>query len=300
MAPGPGEDIEVDDPALAAGEWLFRRRGEVFGPVPSRDLAALLYRGEIDGATPVSPGDGRWRPVTEVPAFRVHVKKAEAALRVEREVTGARLLRQRRTRRKAVAAGVLAAALVAGGIAAGLLLAPRREASGLTEDFGGGITLSARAQVGLSGRADDGEIEIPLDAPSAPPASAGQRRQAGAGERPARAAGPSTRGGVAQDGDGLVEQRFDGARIQSVVQREQRSLVPCFREEAQRTPEFEGEVPFEFAVGNDGKVAKLWIDDPRFKGGALEQCLWRALSAWRFDPFPGQRPTVQLAFRIGR
>jgi hypothetical protein len=59
-------------------------------------------------------------------------------------------------------------------------------------------------------------------------------------------------------------------------------------------------VPIEFAIGNDGRVVQLWIDEPRFRKGPLEQCLTAALAAWRFDTFPGQRPTVSLAFRIGR
>ena len=37
-----------------------------------------------------------------------------------------------------------------------------------------------------------------------------------------------------------------------------------------------------------------------FKDGPLRECLLKALGAWRFDPFPGQRPTVSLAFGIGR
>jgi hypothetical protein len=61
-----------------------------------------------------------------------------------------------------------------------------------------------------------------------------------------------------------------------------------------------GRRAIEFAIGNDGKIAALWIDEPRFKQGLLRDCLQAALAGWRFDPFPGQRPTVSLAFRIGR
>src|SRR5512141_1365385 len=102
MADRSGETSLEKDPKLEGGEWLFRRAGQVFGPIDSRALAAMLYRGEIDGATPVSSGDGAWRPVAQVPIFLVHAKKAEAGLRVEREVTGARLLKARRNRRRAV------------------------------------------------------------------------------------------------------------------------------------------------------------------------------------------------------
>src|SRR5512147_2944611 len=102
-----------DDPALTGGEWLYRRHGEVFGPFDSRLLAAKLYQGEIDAGTPVSSDGGEWVPVGEVTIFRLHARKAEAALRVEREVTGARMLVQRKRRRSTALVVALSAAAVA-------------------------------------------------------------------------------------------------------------------------------------------------------------------------------------------
>ena len=296
MAPFPDDSALPDDPALAGGEWLFRRRGEVFGPVDSRTLAAMLYRGEVDAGTPVSAGDGRWQLIGEVGAFRLHAKKAEAAHRVEREVTGARQLRLRRSRRNAVLLAVGAALLVAGAAVAAILLAPGHGGtSPLLEDFGQGLRIaSARIAVerpGGAGAAED--IEVALEA-AAPAHAAGQppRRAERPPARPSTAARP---GG----GDELVATHFDPGRIQATVNQRQRTLVRCFREEAGRSPGFQGEIPLEFAIGNDGRIAALWIDEPRFKQGALHDCIQGELSAWRFDPFPGQRPTVQLAFRVG-
>jgi GYF domain 2 len=300
MAPAPDETLPTHDPALEGGEWLFRRAGEVFGPVDSRTLAAMLYRGDIDGGTPVSAGDGQWRPVGELPLFLVHAKKAEAALRVEREVTGARLLRARKSRRKAAVIAVAAALLVVGAILGAFVLARRgAETSPLLEDFGAGIRIASAARVGVSERAAaEDEIEVPVDAQPSPgePRAAPRREKVGRVAQPAGSGAPA--GQVA--GGELVAAQFDARRIQAVVAREQRSLVPCFREEAARSPEFQGDVPIEFAIGNDGRVATLWIDEPRLRDGALKGCLTRALAGWRFDPFPGQRPTVSLAFRIGR
>ena len=294
MATGTDETLLLDDPALEGGEWLFRRRGEVFGPVDSRTIAAMLYRGDIEPATPVSAGDGAWRPAGEVPLFRVHAKKAEAGLRVEREVTGARLLKARRRRRKALTSVLAAVALVMGAGAAAYLLAGNPDAgSPLLEDFGEGIRIASAAHVGVArhARAEE-EVEVQLDtAPPGPPGRGANR----SASRP----GPSRVGDAAPGGE-LVTAQFDARRIESVVNREQRKLVPCFREEAGRSPEYRGDVPIEFAIGNDGHVAALWIDEPRFRNGPLRACLTRALAAWRFDPFPGQRPTVQVAFRIGR
>ncbi len=294
MATGTDEIPLEKDPRLEGGEWLFRRAGQVFGPVDSRGIAAMLYRGEIDGATPLSTGDGSWRPLSEISIFLVHAKKAAAGLRVEREVTGARLLRARRHRRRAIAAAMAALLLVAGAVLTVVFVMRRStEASPLLEDFGAGIRIASAARVGVSRRAEaDDLVEVPLDAPEAERSAARPKRAA----RPVASA--ATQGSV--DGGELVAQQFDAKKIQAAVGRQQRTLAPCFRAEADRSPDFQGDVPIEFAIANDGKVAQLWIDEPRFRNGQLRDCVAAALAGWRFDPFPGQRPTVQLAFRIGR
>ncbi len=288
----------LDDPALDGGDWLFRRSGEVFGPVDSRSLAGLLYRGEVDGATPVSRGDGRWQPLSEVDLFRLHARKAQAALRVEREVTGARQLRRRRRRRTAVMVLALSVGVVAGaGVAARLLSSRWGAASPLLEDFGEGLRI-ASARVVAGGRRAAEDVEVDL---SPVQGAAGSRRAERSPRPAARTAAAAGTASSAPAGEGeLVAAHFDVGRIQAIVNREQRTLVPCFREEAARTIDFRGEVPLEFAIGNDGRVATLWIDEPRFKEGPLRDCLTRSLAAWRFDPFPGQRPTVVLSFSIGR
>src|SRR5512140_3278013 len=124
MADRSSETNLEADPKLEGGEWLFRRAGQVFGPVDSRGVAAMLYRGELDGATPLSSGDGSWRKLAEIPVFLVHAKKAEAALRVEREITGARALHARRHRLRLAVAIVAIALLVAGAVVGVLRLVP--------------------------------------------------------------------------------------------------------------------------------------------------------------------------------
>jgi hypothetical protein len=290
MPPGPHHDIVLDDAALEGGEWLFRRGSDVCGPLSSREVAAMLYRGALSPETPVSAGDGRWTPVGQVPIFLVHARRAAAALKVEREVTGARALARRRSRARTVAVVLVVVLLVGAGVYLGVW-ASRRGAPDMTqlEDFGSGIRVASVAKVGVSRRPAEEEIEVPLepDVPGRPRAPA---------RSPAGAAGGS---GAVGGGD-LVVAQFDERRIQAVVVREQRGLAACFRAEADRSPEFRGDIPFEFAIGNDGRVVELWIDDPRFKQGPLRTCLLEKLRGWRFDPFPGQRPTVQLAFHVGQ
>jgi hypothetical protein len=200
--------------------------------------------------------------------------------------------------RRAAALALGAAILVSGAVGGALFLARRsRETSPLLEDFGAGIRIASAARVGVSRRADEDEFEVPLEQDEAKRAGNGaqRRRPARAGSAPAP--GP---GAGAVEGGELVAAQFDARKIQAVVGREQRNLAPCFRAEAARSPDFEGDVPIEFAIGNDGRVAQLWIDEPRFRDGPLRDCVAQALAAWRFEPFPGQRPTVSLAFGIGR
>lgn len=290
--------FEIDDPALDGGDWLFQRDGQVYGPVEGRRLAGLLYQGAISGTTLVSSGDGAWCPLLEVAAFLVHVHKAEAALRVEQEVTGRRLLQARkaRTRTASLAAGALL--LVAG--AAGVAFLLGRGASGgspLLDDFGAGISIAVPARVAVARSAGADEVEVSL---GGGPARAS--RPVALAPAPGPAAGP---GGPARptgsvEGGELVESQFDAGRIQAVVARQQRTLARCLREQAAREPDFSGEVPLEFTVGNEGRVVRVAVTDPRLRQGALRDCFEQVLSGWSFDRFPGQRPTVSLVFRVGQ
>jgi hypothetical protein len=294
--------MQIDDPALEVGEWLFKRGGQVYGPVSGKRLAEMLYKGDLETGALVSSGDGTWRGLSEIPAFLVHVRKAEAALRVEREVTGARQLRLRKRRRATVSAVVVLLVATGGAGYGAWSYAQRQGATNpLLEDFGSGIRIAVAARIGTGRRAADDEVAVQIESFDAP-RSAARRQAAGAPHAGTAAGGASAAGaarGLAEGGD-LVAAQYDPARIQAVIAREQRTLAPCFKAEADRSPDFSGDIPLEFAVGNDGKVAQLWIDDPRFKAGPLRDCLLQKLSGWRFDPFPGQRPTVALAFRIGR
>ncbi|MGB8929747.1 MAG: AgmX/PglI C-terminal domain-containing protein [Anaeromyxobacteraceae bacterium] len=282
--------MHIDDPALESGEWLFKKTGKVFGPIPSRRIAQMLYKGELDADTPVSQGDGTWQTVADVPVFMVHARKAQAALRVELEVTGARLLRQRKRRRGLIAVVVvLATAMGGGGYAAWYFAAKSAQHNPLLEDFGSGIRISVAATVGTGHRADD-EIAVDIEQLDDGRAKRGPGAPGGTSGAP--------RGGAS--GGDLIAAQYDPGRIQAVVAREQRTLAECFKAEAARSPEFSGNIPLEFAVGNDGRVAQVWIDEPRFKNGPLKDCLVRKFAAWKFDTFPGQRPTVALTFGIGR
>lgn len=281
-------------------EWLFKADGQVFGPIDEDRLLQLVAEGRITGATQVAQGEGAFQPIASLPGFLVHLRKAEARARVEAEVTGARRLERRRA---AARMGALAAATFALLAVAGLVawyLATRRpweRQSSLLADLGDGIAIGP-ARVGQSKRSVQAQDELALPVVAEPPRE--PSRHAAPPRRAATAPAPKASANGAIRGGGLVLAQYDPARIQEAVARQRGSLASCLRQEAHRSPEFSGEIPIEFAVGNDGRVAALWIDEPRFKSGALRDCVLEKMRAWVFDAFPGQRPVVSLALRIGR
>jgi hypothetical protein len=71
-------------------------------------------------------------------------------------------------------------------------------------------------------------------------------------------------------------------------------------DEAKRKPGLVAKIPIEFVIGNDGKVAKVWVDNAQFKDGPLSECLFKSLQRWPFKPYEGERATVGLVFNIGK
>jgi hypothetical protein len=289
-------DSQATTVAPAARQWLFKAQRQVFGPIPEPRLVALIESGEVGPATEVAGDDGRWTALRDVPRFLVHLRRAEARARVESEATAVRRVARRRTVVRGAAIAAACALLVAVvGIGAFWFVARRVRTSALLADFGAGISISEVTVGAGAERSASDEIAVP-DAPAATQGSASG--SAPRAKRLATARPPAPRGTA--EGGGLVLAQYDPRQIQEAVARQRASLAPCLREEAERSPEFAGDIPIEFAVGNDGRVAQLWVDEPRFKSGPLRDCLLRKLAAWTFEPFPGQRPVVSLAFTIGR
>ncbi len=87
MASGLGlGDLPPQETAAPTGQWLFKERDLLMGPVPAKVIVDKLYAGDLTGDTPVaSEEDELWRPLREVAEFRVHLAKAEARQRVLRE-----------------------------------------------------------------------------------------------------------------------------------------------------------------------------------------------------------------------
>ena len=273
------------------GEWLYRKGELVLGPVHGAQLLDKLYAGEINGQTEVAPIGEDFERITHVEALRVHLAKAEAKWRVD---ALERRVRDRARQQRNVRLGMLAVvALVVAGAAgaAARYMAVHGTFDTRTEEAAIAVEPPV-IRLAKARQKQDEMLDYPLER--------GGRRPT-TGTRPAGIGGKSTPGAPEGDGDDVsIEAKFDRGSIQTVIAQRQRTLYPCFAEEARRSPGLAERIPIEFVIGNDGQVKKLWVDHPRFAEGPLQECLLKELQRWPFRPYEGQQATVGLSFTIGR
>ncbi|MFO7156653.1 MAG: AgmX/PglI C-terminal domain-containing protein [Pseudomonadota bacterium] len=261
----------------ATTRWVFKVGDELFGPVDAEYLEERLRAGEIGPETLVAPEHGPFAPIGTVEPFVALA--AEVAVQRRREA--ARHSARRRLWLGLVAGLVLAVAGVAALLGREDPLS-RRELQAITIEA---LPMEVRV-------VDPAEEDEEVYADSTPGRTGVSRRPVGA---PASRPGPAAR----ETDDLSIETRYDAAAIERVVASRRDRLLPCLRAQAQRDSAFRGEVPLSFVVGNDGKVARLWVDRVGYRDGPLHACLLEELRRWNFPSFEGQRPVISLRFRVG-
>jgi hypothetical protein len=321
------QDLHDFERAQLDTHWLYRQGDLVLGPLTGHQLVEKLYTGVISGETEVSSsGPSGFRRLKEIDAFKLHVSKAAVKQKVEAE---ARALQARRTRQRLIAGGV--AAVVLGALGFGAWQISRYAAVYMPDER---ITIEVDPPIITTAKRSAPEelFEYPGEpkrAPSVtkpseptednPPEKVADKTQdrtpdksADKFSKPEKVAANMTlpklgktstsraSGKVITDADGMsTEVNYDQASINRVVKTKQSSLFHCFKEEAERRPGFTAKVPLEFTIGNDGRVAQLWVDHPQLKKGPMYDCLLGELKKWPFKSYTGERATVNLSFTIG-
>ncbi|MBI3183897.1 MAG: AgmX/PglI C-terminal domain-containing protein [Myxococcales bacterium] len=297
----PGKKLGVDL-GTSGGDWLFRQGELVLGPVPAAQIVEKLYAGDLDGRSEVQRlGSGRFIRLSEVDFFKVHLAKAEAKQRVDRSAAELAQTQRRRRRLKIALVVAVTVPVAAGAAAVATVVASRSRPTASPQELWDDLGLvSVGAPV--IGRAKAHKDEDLLDYPGGPSTSRTERPSSGAvasADRPSRTSKAQLTD-AADDPDGMQTAKFDQGSINAVVASKQKTLFPCLVAEAQKSPGLNAKIPIEFVIGNDGRVAKLWIDHPTFREGPLKECLFRELQKWPFKPYEGERATVGLSFKIGK
>jgi hypothetical protein len=263
----------------AATRWVFKQDGQLYGPVDTEFLEARLRSGELGPEALVAPEHGPFAPIGTVEPFVTLAAEMAARRRME----AARKAARRRI--------VLAFSAVAGvGAIAGLLGLGREDPLARKELRAIPIEALPMEVRVVDAAEEDEEVYRDLPRERATPSLAATTA---ASPRPMREAS-------AKDAKDLtVETHYDGAVIERVVASHRDRLLPCLRTQAEADPTFRGEIPLSFVVGNDGRVARLWVDRVGYRDGPLHACLLEELRRWNFPSFEGQRPAISLRFRVG-
>ncbi|WP_224240987.1 AgmX/PglI C-terminal domain-containing protein [Hyalangium gracile] len=295
------------DSELGEQQWLFRQGDLVLGPLSGHQLVEKLYTGEMTADTLIAPpGERDFVRIGDVEGFQVHVARAQTKARVDAEV---RAERERTNRKRLIFGAIAAAVTVALGITAWQVARwAAVHGPGAEEDEYEGISVELPTIALAQARRDDEDlIAYPTTTPKAPdkaPPSTEPKPKTPTTPASAVASAKTEKkpsGSVSSEPDGLqMATEFDQGAINKVVKNNQKTLFRCLKEEAERQPGMYAKVPIEFVIGNDGKVTKLYVDNPQFKKGPLYECLLTELQKWPFKPYAGERASVGLAFTVGK
>lgn len=267
--------------------WLYRQGDLILGPVSAKIIIDKLFAGEVGPGSEVQMmGSGLFRKIADVPEFKVHVAKAAAKQRVDAQSMAESRIRNRRMLTLiGIGAGVILLALIAV-VGLGNYLAIHAGADDSLE-----ITVDA-PKISAARRLSDDEM-LEYTSTGRKPPTVAARVNNGGSNTPGT---PKTKMGAA-DEEGMAMSQVDESAITATVSRYKPTLIPCLKLVAK--PGMQAKVPIEFAIGDGGKVSKVWVDNPDFKDGPLPECLLKELQKWPFKTADGAGGTVKLSFNIG-
>lgn len=278
--------------------WLFREGELILGPVPAAKIVEKIYSHELDAKSEVQAmGSGRFQRLADVDGFKVHLAKADAKKRVDHV---AKTVEASASKKRNIAIGITAGVLLAIGIGVvvvGNYLAVHTPGKS-SEELAYGDLISVEAPTISRAKRSGNDEELVeyngLGAPKKPTAVANREKP----DRPSGTNKPRLNNEATDDSDGLTMAKFDQGAINTVVKSHQRTLFPCLAQI--NKPGVMQKIPIEFVIGNNGKVAKVWVDHPDYKSGTLPECLLRELQKWPFKNYEGEQATVSLSFNIGK
>ncbi|MBI5496901.1 MAG: DUF4339 domain-containing protein [Deltaproteobacteria bacterium] len=307
------------------GEWLFKEKDQVLGPVPPELLLSKLYDGHVNADTPVAQEVGQWKPLKEIWFLGAHVSRAQqrqtfSKAREEREQAAARLTRTRLSLALVTFAVFFTGSL--GGARWTMIVRPwedktdwltrRPEISKLPD------RAPKLAAAAVPDKKPDGETATPPPvAEEKKPAAEPERGLSKWKEKPAEKKPKEKPGKVAKTEAAAGakppdELKTEGVKTEGVpveLSKEQMLAVfkggvpgykQCIAEEATRNAEMPSTITVEFVVANDGSTREFKVQEREIRDGPLSKCLGTRVAALKFPKFSGERKTFIFPFKITR
>ncbi len=285
------------------GDWLFKLRDEIYGPVTAKEIVDRMFSGEVVETTEVSQEEGEWRLIEDIDGFRPFLIKAkatrqahEARLKVERD------LRRRRRRVMLKMMSMSFFVLMLGFGASYYLIAYRSDFSNsrLKKWAGKHLPLlQIQSKVAFEIKhpqsgPDGKKIEIDQILIDDAPALVDIHSDISSTDRVTSDKGKKSVRQPASSG------QLSNEEITSVVynRRNLQRFYSCIRSVMRTNPDLPSEITIEFSISNDGRAGQLRMDDIRLDNGPLHQCLSKKIAALRFRPYRGQVRNVTIPFNL--
>lgn len=286
---GIGVDITSSE-----GEWLYRVKGEVRGPVLQAAIVDKLKNGEIDVGTLVArEGGGDFHPIARVAAFSQHIEEAQR-LRDKRSA---------KTRKRLI--GIVALLLVAGLGAGGFFMFREYESRA-----------NARILAAKKRAAEERKRKAEL-LKSAPKmalvalVSLGTKEDVKIRQTKTRRSAARRRSGSAKSVSRTRERPAEEEFVQScklsqndifgTLRRHLGKLNVCVEDEKARdtTGRLPDTLALEFVVKPNGKVVDFLINDRHFRRGPMNNCMIKAFRTITFPVTNGSNCPVTIPIKIG-
>jgi hypothetical protein len=277
--------------------WLFRQSDLVLGPVPAKQIVDKLYSGELTPNSEVQlMGGGSFRRLADVAEFKVHVAKAEAKMRVDAQAAQHHAAqRSKLTRVLAIAGGVLAVLLIGVALAGNYFAVHGGKSA---EELAWGDISIDPPTISKARRSGGDDLVDYQATKKQGTAVAATNPTTPTGTTTATRPPPTPRPPKANDDpDGLAMGAPDEGAINAVVAKHKPTLIKCIKLIVKPDMPLT-KIPIEFAISEQGRVTKVWVDNPDFKDSPLNDCLLQELQKWPFKP--GASAAVNLSFNVGK
>jgi hypothetical protein len=312
------------------GEWLFKDRDQVLGPVPPDMLLTKLYDGFLTADTPVAQEIGQWKPLREIWFLGAHVNRAQqraAYVQALDERTSA----EKRHGRTRLLMGMLFFSVLfvsaLGGARWTMITRP-------WEDKTDWLTRKPDL-VKLPDRAPKLAVVTRNETPSA--TAGGEEKRAPPEEK--HPAADATKGKDNPKGAAKVAAKDEKKRddkkkdekpvgkdakqetaevkteppkqagVPTELTKEQmlavfKGNVPgykeCIASEAKRNADMPGTITVEFVINNEGATKDFKVQEREIRDGPLAACLAGKIASLRFPKFSGEVKTFIFPFKITR
>lgn len=283
----------------------------MFGPVPGNEVFEHMLTGDVDESTPISLGDGKWRPIRQLPGWHPFLQQARVRLREQRALAEAAAAAHRRRLLAVLKVTAAIAALVLSGSAVTYFIILQRaqaeEERWLTWSGKHPPLLLAavawQAQKSKPGEKPDEPQEAEVDkisideiliadAPALVGVSEGREQKERKLKKPQKRttlAGEPEQDDVASlsPQDQLQRVRLE-LREKVYASSNLGRLKGCLVAEIKRNSDLPSPVTLSFSVDNSGGIKNVQVEEVSVESGPLLACFRSRLQQLRFTPFSDQ------------